>query len=402
VNQPAVKPRLGPKPEQKRANMRAHLTCTAAGRNAEYVLELKREGGGYVVAYQYGKIGSTLRSGLNKNTKVPQSWAVTAKAYNATLTEKVGEGYVGEGQGSFAGEAPESVDEAGDDELLPDEDDMDDPDFYEPEAADAPTSFGACELLTPITEREAMRYIKSDDYLAQVKEDGDRQGICKRNGAIFGVNRKGKPVALRPEVAAEYAKLDADTFLLDGETVNGSVVWDVLQLDGADLRQRPYVERLDALRGLVGSGRGLVRVVRTWDGTAEKSKAVLDLHAAGAEGVVFKLKSAPWKPGRSGQHTKLKFWKSVTARVCATTARKHMDKNSVALELFDGGRWQLVGHVSVNGKDRPTVNDLVEVRYLNFQRALYQTELLRVRTDVDESAATMAQLQHKKDRREVA
>jgi ATP dependent DNA ligase domain len=385
--------------------MRAHLRCEVGGRSAEYILELKREGGGYVVAYQYGKIGSTLRSGLNKKTKVPQSWAVAAKAYNATLTEKVGEGYVGEGQGAFAGEAPESVDEAGDDELLPDEDDMDDPDFYEPEAADAPQlpSFGACELLTPITEREAMRYIKSDLYLAQVKEDGDRQGICKSaNRAIFGVNRKGKPVALRPEVAAEYAKLNAKTFLLDGETVNGSVVWDVLQFDGADLRQRPYVERLDALRGLVGSGRGLVRVVATWDGTAEKSKAVLDLHAAGAEGVVFKLKSAPWKPGRSGQHAKLKFWKSVIARVRATTARKHMDKNSVALELFDGKRWQLVGHVSVNGKDRPKIGELVEVRYLNFQRALYQTELLRVRTDVDEGAATMAQLQHKKDRREVA
>jgi len=385
--------------------MRAHLRCEVGGRSAEYILELKREGGGYIVAYQYGKIGSTLRSGLNKNTKVPQSWAVAAKAYNATLTEKVGEGYVGEGQGSFAGEAPESVDEAGDDELLPDEDDMEDPDFYEPEAADAPqlpTSFGACELLTPITEREAMRYIKSDDYLAQVKEDGDRQGICKRNGAIFGVNRKGQPVQLRPEVAAEYAKLDADTFLLDGETVNGSVVWDVLQLDGADLRQRPYSERLDALRGLVGSGRGLVRVVRSWEGAAEKSKAVLDLHAAGAEGVVFKLKSAPWKPGISGSHLKLKFWKSVTARVTPTVVRKHMDKNSVALELFDGERWQLVGHVSVNGKDRPKIGELVEIRYLNFQRALYQTELLRVRTDVDEGAATMAQLQHKKDRREVA
>jgi len=382
--------------------MRSHLFCTAAGRSAEYVLELKREGGGFVVSYEYGKIGSTLRSGLNKNTKVPQGWVVAAKAYNATLTEKVGEGYTGEGQGTFAGDAPDTTLSNGagedDDELLPDEDDMDDPDFYEPE----PTSFGACELLTPITERDAMRYIKSDLYLAQVKEDGDRQGICKSaNGAIFGVNRKGKPVALRPEVAAEYAKL-ADTFLLDGETVNGSVVWDVLQLDGVDLRSRPYVERLDALRGLVGSGSGLVRVVRTWDGTTEKSKAVLDLHAAGAEGVVFKLKAAPWKPGRSGQHLKLKFWKSCTTRVCATTVRKHMDKNSVALELFDGKNWKLVGHVSVNGKDRPRIGELVEIRYLNFQRALYQTELLRVRTDVDDGAATMAQLQHKKDRREVA
>jgi hypothetical protein len=386
--------------------MRAHLRCEVGGRSAEYILELKREGGGYVVSYQYGKIGSTLRSGLNKNTKVPQSWAVAAKAYNGTLTEKVGEGYVGEGQGSFAGDEPESVlsngagEDGDDDELMPDEDDESDPDFYEqePEEPQLPTAFAggyACELLTEIGEAEAMRYIKSDEWLAQVKEDGDRCGICKQNGAIFGVNRKGQPVALRPEVAAEYAKLDAKTFLLDGEAVQGSVVWDIFQLDGADLRQRPYSERLDALRRLVGPGSGLVRVVRSWEGAAEKSKAVLDLHAAGAEGVVFKLKAAPWKPGRSHSHLKLKFWESATCRVATKTVRKHMPHNSCALELFDGKRWVLVGHTSLNGKPSVKVGDLVEIKYLYFVTQLYQPELLRVRTDVDEGAATMAQLKHR-------
>jgi hypothetical protein len=362
-------------------------------------------GGAYVVSYSYGKRGSTLRSGLNKNTKVPQSWAVAAKAYNATLTEKVSEGYVGEGQGTFAGDAPESTLSngagEGDDELMPDEDDMSDPDFYEqePEEPQLPTAFAggyACELLTEITEAEAMRYIKSDEWLAQVKEDGDRCGICKQNGLIFGVNRKGKPVALRPEVAAEYAKLEAKTFLLDGEAVQGSVVWDVLQLDGVDLRQRPYVERLAILQRLVGPGSGpVVRVVRTWEGAAEKTQAVLDLMKANAEGVVFKLKAAPWKPGRSGQHKKLKFWVTLTARVGTKTARKHMDHNSAALELFDGHKWVAVGHVSLNGKPAAKVGDLVEIKYLYFVTQLYQPELLRVRTDVDEDAATMAQLKHR-------
>jgi hypothetical protein len=385
--------------------MRAHLRCEVGGRSAEYILELKREGGGYVVSYQYGKIGSTLRSGLNKNTKVPQSWAVAARAYNGTLTEKVSEGYTGEGQGTFAGDAPESTlsngagEDGDDDELMPDEDDMSDPDFYEQEEPQLPTAFAggyACELLTEIGEAEAIRYIKSDEWLAQVKEDGDRCGICKQNGIVFGVNRKGKPVALRPEVAAEYAKLEASTFLLDGEAVNGSVVWDVLQLDGVDLRQRPYVERLAILQRLVGPGSGpVVRVVRTWQGAAEKTQAILDLHAAGAEGVCFKLKAAPWKPGRSGQHKKLKFWVTLTARVGTKTARKHMDHNSAALELFDGHKWVAVGHVSLNGKPAAKVGDLVEIKYLYFVTQLYQPELLRVRTDVDEGAATMAQLKHR-------
>jgi hypothetical protein len=388
--------------------MRAHLTCTAAGRSAEYILELKRDGGGYVVAYQYGKIGSTLRSGLNKNTKVPQGWAVAAKAYNATLTEKVGEGYTGQGQGSFAGDAPESVVSNGvgedDDELLPDEDDMSDPDFYEqePEEPQLPAAFAggyACELLTDVGEAEAMRYIKSDEWLAQTKEDGDRCGICKQNGSIFGLNRKGKPVGLRPEVAAEYAKLAASTFLLDGEAVNGSVVWDVLQLDGVDLRQRPYVERLAILQRLVGPGSGpVVRVVRTWQGAAERTQAILDLHAAGAEGVCFKLKSAPWKPGRSHSHLKLKFWKTLTARVGTKTKRAHLDHNSAALELYDEVKkmWVAVGHVSLNGKPAVRVGQLIEVRYLYYWcAALYQATFLRLRDDLDESAAVMSQIKHR-------
>jgi len=386
--------------------MRAHLTCTVGGRSAEYVLELKREGDGYIVAYQYGKIGSTLRSGLNKKTKTPQSWEVAAKAYNATLTEKVGGGYTGEGQGSFAGDAPESVlsngaGEDDDDELMPDEDDESDPDFYEPEPEAEQQPFAgsyACELLSEIAEAEAMRYIKSDEWLAQTKEDGDRCGICKQNGSIFGLNRKGKPVALRPEVAAEYAKLVASTFLLDGEAVSGSVVWDILQLDGVDLRPRPYSERLDVLRRLVGSGSGLVRVVRTWQGAAEKTQAVLDLHTAGSEGVCFKLKSAPWKPGRSGQHAKLKFWKTLTARVGTKTKRAHLDHNSAALELFDEAKkmWVAVGHVSLNGKPAVRVGQLIEVRYLYYWcAALYQATFLRLRDDLDESAAVMSQIKHR-------
>jgi len=376
--------------------MRAHLTCTVGGRSAEYVLELKGEGDGYVVAYQYGRIGSTLRSGLK--TKLPVAWAVAAKAYNAILSEKVGEGYTGEGQGSFAGDAPESVDENRDDELLPDEDDLEDPDFYEPEPQPFAGGY-ACELLTDVGEAEAMRYVKSDEWLAQTKEDGDRCGICKQNGSIFGLNRKGKPVGLRPEVAAEYAKLAASTFLLDGEAVNGSVVWDVLQLDGVDLRQRPYVERLAILQRLVGPGSGpVVRVVRTWQGAAEKTQAILDLHAAGAEGVCFKLKSAPWKPGRSHSHLKLKFWKTLTARVGTKTKRAHLDHNSAALELYDEVKkmWVAVGHVSLNGKPAVRVGQLIEVRYLYYWcAALYQATFLRVRDDVDESAASMSQIKHR-------
>jgi predicted DNA-binding WGR domain protein len=82
--------------------MKAHLFCRAGGRSAEYQLELKSIAGAYVVAYAFGRIGSNLRSGLNKDTKFPVDWTTAAKAYNRTLAEKVNEGYVGDGQDGFA------------------------------------------------------------------------------------------------------------------------------------------------------------------------------------------------------------------------------------------------------------------------------------------------------------
>ena len=73
-----------------------------------------------------------------------------------------------------------------------------------------------------------------------------------------------------------------------------------------------------------------------------------------------------------------------------------MDHNSAALELFDEQKWVPVGHVSLNGKPAVKVGQLVEVRFLYWWKsALYQATFIRVRDDLDESAASMAQLQLK-------
>ena len=391
--------------------MRAHLFCTAAGRSAEYVLELKRQGDGYVVAYQYGKIGSSLRSGLNKDTKNPVEWAKAARAYNRTLTEKLGESYQGDGQDAFAGDAPDSTLSNGVGEFTGPAQVAQAP---APAVAQRNMTFGIgdrydCELLSEISEAEALRFIKNPDYLAQNKENGDRRGIIKSaNGTVFGVNRKNEPLPLPSEIAEAYAKLDAKTFLLDGELLHDpgipdhSVVWDILQLNGEDLRQKPYVERFAILQSLVGDGREKISVVASWDGELAKTAAVLQLHAANAEGVVFKKGSASWKPGRSGQHKKLPFWTTCTVRVREKTAKAHLDHNSAAIELFDEkrGRWIPVGHYSLNGKPTPKIGQLVDVRYKYFDKnSLYgPLEFLRFRDDLEESAAVFSQVKPKQQR----
>jgi hypothetical protein len=401
----SCKSRLGPKSEKKRGAMtgtqlRAHLFNRTGARNAQYVLELKAQGGGYVVAYGFGKIGRVPRFGLNKDTQEPVAWAVAAKAYNRTLAEKVGEGYTGEGQDSFAGAEPDSVASNG----------MGEP-KSEKTATQRPMTFGIgegyqCELLTEISDAEALRFIRNPDYIVQMKEDGDRRGIMKKpSGVICGLNRKGQPVMLDHELAEAYKKLNATSFLIDGEILPAptySVVWDILEKDGEDLRQKPYSERLAILSKLIGEDRSFIQVVMTWTEEQDKMAATVKLHETGAEGIVLKKKAASWRPGRAGQHYKLKFWKAATCRVAKKTVAKHIPHNSCALELFDGKRWILVGHTSLNGKPAVKVGDLVEVKYLYYDNQLYQPELLRVRDDLDESAATMEQLKRKGDRRKIA
>jgi bifunctional non-homologous end joining protein LigD len=86
--------------------------------------------------------------------------------------------------------------------------------------------------------------------------------------------------------------------------------FDLLMLNGDDLRQTPYVERKSALRKLVRHGRG-IQYVEHAEGHGDKLfDAVCKL---GLEGIVSKKIDAPYRSGPSKTWIKVKNPKAPAA-----------------------------------------------------------------------------------------
>jgi ATP-dependent DNA ligase len=228
------------------------------------------------------------------------------------------------------------------------------------------------------------------------------------DGQIVGINRKGLIRALPPAVLADAAKLPFDSFLADGEIIGETVyLFDLLECQPpggspSDLRQSPYEVRfLTLLRAMSGVPLIRLTVVPSWFDVTEKRPALEQLKREGAEGAVFKLATAPFRPGRNGSHSKFKFVKSLTAKIVPKSAKDEArGHNSVALALLnERGEWVEVAHASTIGKRFPTsTGSYVEANYLYAYGSrqaprLVQARLVAARTDVDDTDCSMNQIQ---------
>ena len=159
-------------------------------------------------------------------------------------------------------------------------------------------------------------------WLREIKFDGYRIQARLEGGAVQLLTRKGLDWTGKfPNLAAAVAGLPAENALLDGEVVveddrgvsnfamlqaalkQGSsdsfvyYVFDLLFLEGRDLRQLPLRERKEELARLLAKKRGALRLSESLDG---KGAQVLR-HACrlGLEGIVSKRENAPYLSGRS-------------------------------------------------------------------------------------------------------
>jgi len=247
------------------------------------------------------------------------------------------------------------------------------------------------ELLTPIEDREAGRYIVDPRYLAQDKRNGHRRLVVKNLAGVYGITRPGRVVDLPDGLASDLRKLPFDVVVMDGELEGDKfIAFDLLNLDD-ELGGHSYEERFKMLVDLLRYGLPHVKAVETAKSEADKEALCRRLATEKAEGIVFKLRTGTYRAGRNGQHMKWKFWKTATVRISKPRAT---GKDSAMIQLLDGAKWREVGHVSLIGK--PVVEDgtLVEVKYLYATRAkkVVQATILMVRDDVPESSCTLAQL----------
>ena len=323
----------------------------------------------FVVNFAYGRRGSTLTTGTKTSSAVDYD---TAKnIFDKLVKEKKAKGYT-EGKDGTPYQHTDKQSSG----ILP-------------------------QLLNAIEEADVERLLCDDDYCAQEKFDGRHILIRKRDESLEGINKKGLLVGLPDTVANDIRNLPGN-FIPDGESV-GDVyhAFDLLELNGKDLRPFPYRTRLTYLVNLLLSGakHDHVRLIETAFTTKQKTALWERLRRENREGIVFKRLDAPYTPGRpnsGGAQLKFKFVATLSAVVAKVNA-----KRSVEIKLQRGKGWIPCGNVTIPANhDIPTVGAIVEVRYLYAHRdsnALYQPVYLGLRDDVESGQCLFSQLKYKAD-----
>lgn len=187
------------------------------------------------------------------------------------------------------------------------------PDFVEPMQAKSLNSPPAGDWLYEI---------KFDGWRALALKGGSQCRVLSRNEKDFG--------AKFPEIMASVAQLDVQDAILDGEIVALDTegrssfqllqaydlgekrppiffyAFDLLQLDGADLRSRPIEDRKALLEHILTDPPGVLRMSPTLGGDAKS--LLQQARRLGLEGLIGKRSGSAYETGRrSGTWIKLKL-----------------------------------------------------------------------------------------------
>ena len=331
-----------------------------------YQAAIEQQEAGYVVNFAYGRRGSTLNTGTK--TTSPVSYDVAKGIYDKLVKEKTGKGYT-------AGEAAVTYTDGS------------------KKATDVRP-----QLLNAVEDANTL--LMNDAFFLQEKKDGKRLLIRKQGQEVMGINRRGVECGIPESIRAAAGSIPHD-FLTDGEALGETHhVFDLLKIDGADIRHIPYRERLVKLAQLIAHGKkDGIQWVRTTSGYLAKCRIFDRLQDERAEGVVFKRIDAPYSPGRpssGGDQFKFKFVKTAAVIVSAINT-----KRSVQIAVWNDGKLFPAGNVTIPPDQAiPQVGDISEVRYLYAHLAsgsLFQPVYLGVRDDITAEECTRNQLKFRRE-----
>jgi bifunctional non-homologous end joining protein LigD len=283
------------------------------------------------------------------------------------------------------------------------------------------------QLPKPIDRDQAQALLHDDAWALQEKANGENRMLIKTGEQLRGANKKGLFVDIPFQWTSECALLP--DFEMAGEHVGDQYfAFDLLSMQGVDLRSRPFEERYAALEGLLkachdgqhwssfmdapmeasgGEYEASVAHLREWEAKAPeerssfkllrahfgpaKAKELARLEASNREGGVFKHLPSPYTPGYSDAILKFKFNESSACVVLA-----HNMQRSVQIGIIgEGGQMVPVGNVTIPAnKAIPDVGAVAEVEYLYYNPggAFEQPVFLRVRNDMDAAEALLSQV----------
>ena len=186
------------------------------------------------------------------------------------------------------------------------------------------------DFIEPMKARLVEKAPPRGEWIYEIKFDGFRAVVFIRNGAVRLVSRNNKDLGERfPEVVESLGKLKTRDAIIDGEIValdpkgrssfqllqaseldekRPPVVFyafDLLRMDGADLRTEPLIERKGRLEQLFKHASGAIRHSAS---LGEDAAALLPkVRKLGLEGLIGKRKDSVYDAGRrSGAWIKLK------------------------------------------------------------------------------------------------
>jgi bifunctional non-homologous end joining protein LigD len=225
---------------------------------------------------------------------------------------------------------------------------------------------------------------RGKEWVHEIKFDGYRIEARLHRGKVRLLTRKGLDWTARfLPIADAVAALPATTALIDGELVveddkgvsNFSLLqtdlkddrtdrfvycaFDLLYLDGRDLRAEPLMARKAALARLLGkTGRaGRVRYVEDLEGDGPLIlKHACAMHL---EGVVSKLRDAPYASGRSENFVKSKCHNAQEFIVAGFTPSTALPKavGALTVAFHDNGKLRYAGRIGT-GYSRDTAREL--------------------------------------------
>lgn len=161
------------------------------------------------------------------------------------------------------------------------------------------------------------------EWIHEVKWDGWRLQAHKWFGAVRLYTRTERDVAEEfPLVIQAVRALKARSLILDGELIATDaagkpdfhalrrrrpvvlyVVFDILHLDGVDLRREPWTVRRRHLTRLLARGPTGLQLSEIWD---DGAALLLACAEQGLEGIVSKHRNAPYRSGNSDAWIKTK------------------------------------------------------------------------------------------------
>ena len=338
------------------------------GSDKVYQAVIEPSGSGFVVNIAFGRRGATLNTGTK--TSAPVDYQVTQGIYGKVVREKMAKGYTPGPDGTPYQHTPHTDRVTN---ILP-------------------------QLLNPIDEPELQRLLVDKDHCAQEKFDGRRMLLRKEGTAVTGINRKGLIVCPPASQIAAAQNIPGE-FLLDGESVGEILhVFDLLILNGEDLRPLSCWQRYQSLLALFTAGNQRdLKIAPCFTSAEGKHKLWRDLRELKREGIVFKRLDSPYTPGRpntGGAQLKYKFTATLSAVVAKVNAQR-----SVELRLIGKDGWVTAGNVTIPPNHSiPSTGTVVEARYMHAfpeSGVLYQPVYLGVRSDIDPAECMTAQLRFK-------